>query len=198
MFGIGGWELLLIAGLALLLFGPDKLPEFARTLGRLIRDFKKYQDLMEPTIRAEMYAKEPAEKPDPFKTGKEFREKVAKGDFDRKRDEEGEPAEAADGDEPAEAADVDAEPATTADGDEAADATAADADDARPDVEAVEAAEETRPHAELPPDHPLYEKYAAGEDIGLDEDLDLTELDPSDLGWVPGKDMPGKGGKDEA
>jgi len=177
LFGIGGWELLLIAGLALLLFGPDKLPEFARTLGRLIRDFKKYQDLMESTIRAEMYAKEPAEKPDPFKTGKEFREKVAKGDFDRTRDEEAEPAEAADGDE-------------------AADAAAADG--ASHDVEAVEAAEETRPHAELPPDHPLYDKYAAGEDVGLDEDLDLSDLDPSDLGWVPGKGMPGKGGEDEA
>jgi TatA/E family protein of Tat protein translocase len=192
LFGIGGWELLLIAGLALLLFGPDKLPEFARTLGRLIRDFKKYQDLMESTIRAEMYAKEPAEKPDPFKTGKEFREKVAKGDFDRKRDEEAEPAEAAD-DTSEGAAD-----SVTVDSGEAADAAAADTDEASSDVEAAEDAEETRPHAELPPDHPLYAKYAAGEDVGLDEDLDLAELDPSDLGWVPGKGVPGKGGKDEA
>ncbi|MBN2839646.1 MAG: twin-arginine translocase TatA/TatE family subunit [Coriobacteriia bacterium] len=196
---MGGWELLLIAGLALLLFGPDKLPEFARTLGRLIRDFKKYQDLMESTIRAEMYAKEPAEKPDPFKTGKEFREKVAKGDFDRKRDEEAEPAEAVDSEETAETADGEGEgiaESAAADGDEAA--GAATTDDASPDSEAVEAAEEPRPHAELPPDHPLYEKYAAGEDVGLDEDLDLADLDPSDLGWVPGKGTLGKEGKDEA
>lgn len=82
MFGIGGWEFVLIAVLALLLFGPDKLPQFARTLGRFMRDIKKYQDLMESTVRGEILAADPdVQKKDPFKTGKEFRERVAGGSF---------------------------------------------------------------------------------------------------------------------
>lgn len=78
MFGIGGWELLIIAVLGLLLFGPDKLPEIARTIGRFMRDFKRYQDLMESTIRAEIYSSDEPKK-DPFAKGKEFREKVQAG-----------------------------------------------------------------------------------------------------------------------
>lgn len=38
---IGFTELLLIAVVALVLFGPQKLPEIGRVLGRTIRDFKK-------------------------------------------------------------------------------------------------------------------------------------------------------------
>jgi TatA/E family protein of Tat protein translocase len=83
LFGIGGWEFVLIAGLALLLFGPDKLPQFARTIGRFMRDFKRYQDLMESTIRAEVFAADPSLRKDPFNKGKEFREKVAGGAFSK-------------------------------------------------------------------------------------------------------------------
>jgi len=83
LFGIGGWEFILIAVLALLLFGPDKLPQFARTLGRFMRDFKRYQDLMESTIRGEIFAADPTLQKDPFETGKEFRKKVAGGRFSK-------------------------------------------------------------------------------------------------------------------
>ncbi|MDU0203682.1 twin-arginine translocase TatA/TatE family subunit [Paenibacillus sp. MAH-36] len=38
---IGFTELLLIAVVALVLFGPNKLPEIGRVLGRTLRDFKK-------------------------------------------------------------------------------------------------------------------------------------------------------------
>jgi len=76
VFGIGGSELVIIAVVALLLFGPDKLPQFGRTVGRFMRDFKRYQDVMESTIKAEMYAAESLKPTDPFKTGKNFREKV--------------------------------------------------------------------------------------------------------------------------
>jgi TatA/E family protein of Tat protein translocase len=82
LFGIGGWEFIIVAVLALLLFGPDKLPQFARTLGRFMRDFKRYQDLMESTIRAEMNSVEEATgMKDVFDTAKEFRERVAGGEF---------------------------------------------------------------------------------------------------------------------
>lgn len=39
--GIGPWEILLILVLALILLGPDKIPEIARKLGRTIRAIKK-------------------------------------------------------------------------------------------------------------------------------------------------------------
>lgn len=41
MFGIGPGELLIILVLALIIFGPSKLPDLARTLGRTVREFKK-------------------------------------------------------------------------------------------------------------------------------------------------------------
>ncbi len=58
MFGIGGSELIIIAFVVLLLFGPDKLPEMARTIGRFTREFKRYQAMMESTFKAEMYLAE--------------------------------------------------------------------------------------------------------------------------------------------
>ena len=33
MFGVGFWELVVIAAVALIVFGPDKLPGLARTVG---------------------------------------------------------------------------------------------------------------------------------------------------------------------
>ena len=39
--GIGTWEILLILILALIILGPGKLTEFARTLGRTVRAIRK-------------------------------------------------------------------------------------------------------------------------------------------------------------
>jgi sec-independent protein translocase protein TatB len=58
VFSLGGGELLLIAVLALLLFGPDKVPQVARTIGKFMREFNKYRDIMESTVRAEIYKDE--------------------------------------------------------------------------------------------------------------------------------------------
>ncbi|MCL4542758.1 MAG: twin-arginine translocase TatA/TatE family subunit [Deltaproteobacteria bacterium] len=41
MFGIGTPEILIIIVVALLIFGPSKLPELGKTLGKGIREFKK-------------------------------------------------------------------------------------------------------------------------------------------------------------
>src|SRR5690348_6131213 len=40
MFGIGGLELIAVLAIALLVFGPKRLPEVGRTLGKAARDFK--------------------------------------------------------------------------------------------------------------------------------------------------------------
>ena len=56
MFGIGGTELLLIALVALLLLGPDKIPEVARKAGRIFADFKRYQESIESVVKAEWEA----------------------------------------------------------------------------------------------------------------------------------------------
>jgi len=37
----GGWELILIVGVVLLLFGGKKIPELAKGLGKGIKDFKE-------------------------------------------------------------------------------------------------------------------------------------------------------------
>lgn len=41
MFGLGLQELVIILVIALLIFGPTKLPQIGSGLGRAIRDFKK-------------------------------------------------------------------------------------------------------------------------------------------------------------
>jgi len=41
MFGLGFWELSLIAIVVLLLFGGSKLPELGRGLGKAIKDFRR-------------------------------------------------------------------------------------------------------------------------------------------------------------
>lgn len=59
MFGLGFWEIAVILGVALIIFGPAKLPELARSLGRGLREFRKATDDFKRTIDTEMYAAEP-------------------------------------------------------------------------------------------------------------------------------------------
>jgi TatA/E family protein of Tat protein translocase len=54
VFSLGGAELLIVVLVALLLFGPDKIPQMARTIGRFTREFNKYKDIMESTVRMEI------------------------------------------------------------------------------------------------------------------------------------------------
>ena len=42
MFSMGPWELAIILIVALVIVGPEKLPELARMVGRAMRDLKKY------------------------------------------------------------------------------------------------------------------------------------------------------------
>lgn len=55
MFGpIGFPELIIIFILILLLFGPKKLPEFAKFLGKTIKEFRKTVDEAKTTIEDEI------------------------------------------------------------------------------------------------------------------------------------------------
>ena len=51
MFGIGGPELLLILVLALIVLGPKKLPELARTLGKGLAEFRRATDDLKDEFR---------------------------------------------------------------------------------------------------------------------------------------------------
>ena len=51
MFNLGPFELVAIFVVALLVFGPDKLPEMGRQVGKAVREFKKFQASMESNVR---------------------------------------------------------------------------------------------------------------------------------------------------
>ena len=51
MFGIGMPEMLLIIAIALVVIGPKKLPDLAKSLGRAMREFKKATNEFKETIQ---------------------------------------------------------------------------------------------------------------------------------------------------
>ena len=53
MFNIGLPELLIIVAIALIVFGPNKLPELARAFGRAMREFKKATEEVKESFEAE-------------------------------------------------------------------------------------------------------------------------------------------------
>ena len=54
MFGIGEGELAIIVVFGFLLFGPDKLPQMGRTIGRAIRQFRDTQEKMTAVVQSEI------------------------------------------------------------------------------------------------------------------------------------------------
>ena len=66
MFGMSGTELIIILVLALLLLGPEKLPEVAKLLGKGMRDFQKATDDIKNTVESE-FNKIAEHEPEPVK-----------------------------------------------------------------------------------------------------------------------------------
>ncbi len=84
MFGIGMPELLIILGLALILIGPKKLPELAKSLGKTMGELRKTTDDLKETIAEEI---EPIK--DDLPSKEELKEVLEK-QFSGKEQEEGE------------------------------------------------------------------------------------------------------------
>ena len=54
MPSIGGTELVIILVFAFLLFGPDKLPQMGRTIGRALRQFRETQEKLTNVVQTEV------------------------------------------------------------------------------------------------------------------------------------------------
>lgn len=63
MFGIGWTELVLIGVMALLILGPDKLPELARQMGKWMRELRAVSADLRDEFRAEFGEQSPAQRP---------------------------------------------------------------------------------------------------------------------------------------
>jgi len=58
MFGIGLPEILVILVVALIVVGPSKLPELAKSLGKAFNEFKRMADEVKDTIQEEITKEE--------------------------------------------------------------------------------------------------------------------------------------------
>ncbi len=63
MFGIGGFELFLILIFGFLIFGPDKLPQIANTLGRAIAKFRTAQEEMSGQLKTQSFIDKDSDNP---------------------------------------------------------------------------------------------------------------------------------------
>ncbi len=59
VFGVGLPEIAVIAALALLVFGPKRLPEIGRTLGKTLKGFQSASSEFEKELKKAMDEKDP-------------------------------------------------------------------------------------------------------------------------------------------
>lgn len=54
MFGVGLPEMAVIALVAVIVFGPDRLPDYARQAGRMVRQLRKFAQSAQQDLRDEL------------------------------------------------------------------------------------------------------------------------------------------------
>jgi sec-independent protein translocase protein TatB len=54
MFGMGLWELAVIAAVAVMVFGPDRIPELAKQAGAFVKQGRKMANSARDELRAEL------------------------------------------------------------------------------------------------------------------------------------------------
>lgn len=59
MFDIGLQEMLVVGVIALLVFGPSKLPELGRMFGRAMREFRRASDEFRSTVETNLHINDP-------------------------------------------------------------------------------------------------------------------------------------------
>ena len=100
MFGIGGFELFIILIFAFLIFGPEKLPEIGRTVGRAIAKFREAQQDMNETLGSDKIF-DPNNPDEPFKDPIEALDKLAKHQEEKKAAKESQKSSASAADDAA-------------------------------------------------------------------------------------------------
>jgi sec-independent protein translocase protein TatB len=89
MFGIGMPELIVILAVALIVIGPKKLPELAKSLGRALNEFKSATQEFKDSIDSEVSDFKNLDKKDMGQLGKRYKqnyEKSKDGNEDDKAD----------------------------------------------------------------------------------------------------------------
>lgn len=59
MFDIGLQEMLVVGVIALLVFGPSKLPDLGRVVGRALREFRRASDEFRSTVETNLHINDP-------------------------------------------------------------------------------------------------------------------------------------------
>lgn len=81
MFGLGLPEILVIFVIALIVFGPKKLPDLGRSIGRAMAEFKKASEEFQETVKAEMKEVEKTAQLDEVKKiGQEIEQEIKQGE----------------------------------------------------------------------------------------------------------------------
>jgi sec-independent protein translocase protein TatA len=68
IFGMGGGEIIFVMAAALILFGANKIPQFAKGLGQAIKEFKKASSDVSNELHSAMNNQDPPPPPAPSAT----------------------------------------------------------------------------------------------------------------------------------